>query len=341
LKVLITGVTGQDGAILASKLLAQNFDVSGGFRRGAQNSWRMRELGLTHQVNFVNYDATDTSTIDFLISQNKYDCIYHFAGSSFTLDSLNFPQTTLLTNINGTVSLLEAVRKFSPETQVFIAGSSEIFDKVGLQSNQKVNENSRVAPSNPYGVSHLAIASLVNIYRNEHGLTVVLGVFFNHESKFRSLQFVTRKITHGVAEIKLKSAEPLVLGNFSAKRDWGCAFEFMDGAQRLIESRSNENFVFATGTSSTVRDILNVACLTAEITPEFKVENGLEICIDQGSGKIIASSDSRFFRKSDETPFTGDSSLLFRTIGWHPTRSLSSIISEMTLEDLKRVSRES
>ena len=341
MKVLITGVTGQDGSILASNLLAQKFDVSGGFRRGAQNSWRMRELGLTHQVNFVNYDATDTSTIDFLISQNRYDCIYHFAGSSFTLDSLNFPQNTLLTNINGTVSLLEAVKKFSPETQVFIAGSSEIFDKVGLQSNQKVSENSRVAPSNPYGVSHLAIASLANIYRNEHGLTIVLGVFFNHESKFRSLQFVTRKITHGVAEVKLKNTGPLVLGNFSAKRDWGCAFEFMDGAQRLIESRANGNFVFATGTSSTVRDILSVACLTAEITPEFKVENGLEVCIDQGSGKIIASSDSRFFRKSDETPFTGDSSLLFKTIGWRPTRSLSSIISEMTLEDLKRVSRES
>jgi GDPmannose 4,6-dehydratase len=341
LNILITGVTGQDGSILASKLLTQNFEVSGGFRRGAQNSWRMRELGLAQRINFVNYDATDTSTIDYLVSQNRYDCIYHFAGSSFTLDSLNFPQNTLLTNINGTVSLLEAVRKFSPETQVFIAGSSEIFDKAGLQTDQSVNESSRLAPLNPYGVSHLAISSLVDIYRVEHGLSVVLGIFFNHESKFRSLQFVTRKITHGVAEIKLRNVGPLVLGNFSAKRDWGCAFEFMDGVQKLVAARANGNFVFATGKSSTVKEILDIACLTADITPEYRVENGGEVCVDRATGKVIASSDSRFFRKSDEVAFTGDSTLLLKTTGWQPTRSLDSIISEMTLTDLKRVTRES
>lgn len=341
MKALITGVTGQDGSILAKNLLAQDYQVFGGFRRGAQNSWRMRELGLSHSLNFVNYDATDTSTIDYLVSQNNFDFIYHFAGSSFTLDSLNFPQNTLLTNINGTVSILEAVRKFSPETQVFIAGSSEIFDRTNLDYKKTISESSRRAPSNPYGVSHLAIESLVNIYRSEHGLNIVLGIFFNHESKFRSLQFVTRKITHGVAEIKLKGSPPLLLGNFSATRDWGCAFEFMYGAQQLNESRASANFVFATGIASTVRDVLTIACKGAEIMPEFNIVEGAEMCIDKVSGRTIAISDTRFFRKSDEISFTGDSSALFTAIGWRPTRDLNSIILEMTDQDLSRVSRES
>ena len=145
--MLITGVTGQDGSILASKLHSDGHQVFGGFRRGAQNSWRMRELGLNHALNFVNYDATDTSTIDYLISKNRFDFVYHFAGSSFTVDSLNFPQNTLMTNINGSVSLLEAIRKYSPTTHVFLASSSEIYRRCIIEVLSRTGNFSNIKSS--------------------------------------------------------------------------------------------------------------------------------------------------------------------------------------------------
>jgi len=339
-KVLITGVTGQDGSILAGKMHKEGHEVFGGFRRGAQNSWRMRELSLSHSLNFVNYDATDTSTIDFLISKHKFDYVYHFAGSSFTLDSLNFPQNTLMTNINGSVSLLEAVRKYSPDTQVFLAGSSEIFKRSTGTFTFPANEKSEWGPSNPYGVSHLALLSLAEIYRSQHNLSVALGIFFNHESKFRSLQFVTRKISHGMAEIKLAGAEPLTLGNFSAVRDWGCAIEFMLAIQQLTEKRISSNVVVATGSQATVRDLIKVSANTAGFDPVFTFEGAVEKCFDGISGRLLAISDERFYRTGDMAPLIGDTSLLENFIGWKPTRNIESVMEEMTIQDLKRVEKE-
>lgn len=340
MKVLITGVTGQDGAILANTMHEQGYRVFGGFRRGAQNSWRMRELALTHSLNFVNYDATDTSTIDYLISTHKFDYVYHFAGSSFTVDSLNFPQNTLLTNINGSVSLLEAVRKYSPKTQVFLAGSSEVFKRQLGQKGVVANEGAEKRPTNPYGVSHLALLSLADIYRSQHNLSITLGIFFNHESRFRSLQFVTRKISHGFAEIKLSGAEPLVLGNFSAVRDWGCAFEFMRAVKELTEKKISSDVVVATGAQSTVRDLIRTSAITAGFDPIFILEGEVELCVDNISGRLLALSDQRFYREGDLAPLVGDASRLEKCIGWRPSRSIDSIMEEMTIQDLKRVEKE-
>lgn len=340
MKVLITGVTGQDGSILANAMHEQGYQVFGGFRRGAQNSWRMREMSLTHSLNFVNYDATDTSTIDYLIATHKFDYVYHFAGSSFTIDSLNFPQNTLLTNINGSVSLLEAVRKYSPNTQIFLAGSSEVFKREFGQNGIAANEVSEKRPRNPYGVSHLALLSLAEIYRFQHNLSITLGIFFNHESRFRSLQFVTRKITHGFAEIKLSGAEPLVLGNFSAVRDWGCAFEFMRAVKELTEKRISSNIVVATGSQSTVRDLIRTAAITVGFDPIFTLDGSIEKCFDNLSGRLLALSDQRYYRDGDVSPLVGDASLLEKMIGWKPNRGIGSIIEEMTVQDLKRVKKE-
>jgi GDPmannose 4,6-dehydratase len=318
----------------------QGYEVFGGFRRGAQNSWRMRELSLNHSLNFVNYDATDTSTIDYLISTHKFNYVYHFAGSSFTVDSLNFPQNTLLTNVNGSVSLLEAIRKYSPSTQVFLAGSSEIYRRSPSDSPITANEEFEKGPSNPYGVSHLALTSLAEIYRTQHNLKITLGIFFNHESRFRSLQFVTRKISHGMAEIRIVNADPLRLGNFSAVRDWGCASEFMSAVQQLTEMKVSSNVVVATGTQSTVRNLIEVSAITAGFNPIFSFEGASEKCFDKSSGRLLAVSDARFFRTGDLAPLIGDASLLESVIGWKPARSITNVMEEMTIQDLKRVEKE-
>jgi len=338
-KVLITGVTGQDGAILADILSSKGFDIYGASRRNSHNLWRINELDLANKISFLNYDATDVSSIDYILSKHKFDSIFHFAGSSFTVDSLEFPQNTLITNINGTLSLLEAARKYSPASKIFIAGSSEVFSRTTTLETLHINEKSFRSPVNPYGVSHLAIDALVEIYRKTHGLKISLGIFFNHESKFRSLQFVTRKITSGLAQIKYGHDTPLKLGNFSACRDWSCAVEFMEGASSLIENSIFGDFVFASEKSTTVRELLTQAAKAAGFKPSFEGIQFNEVCIDSKSGKILAVSDRKFYRETDSCKVVGDCSLISQAIGWRPKRDILEVVEEMTFADIKRVSK--
>jgi GDPmannose 4,6-dehydratase len=338
-KVLITGVTGQDGAILADILSSKDFHIFGASRRNSHNLWRINELDLINKISFLNYDATDVSSIDYILSKHKFESIFHFAGSSFTVDSLEFPQNTLITNINGTLSLLEAARKYSPESKIFIAGSSEVFSRTTTLETLHINEKSPRSPVNPYGVSHLAIDALVEIYRNSHGLQISLGIFFNHESKFRSLQFVTRKITSGLAQMKISYNSPLKLGNFSASRDWSCAVEFMEGASLLMEKSIFDDFVFASGKSTTVRELLTQSAKVAGFEPSFEGIEFNEVCIDSKSGKILAVSDRKFYRETDSCKVVGDCSLISQAIGWRSKRDILEVVEEMTFADIKRVSK--
>lgn len=338
-KILITGVTGQDGAILADILSSRDFDIFGASRRNSHNLWRINELDLANKISFLNYDATDASSIDYILSKHKFESLFHFAGSSFTVDSLEFPQNTLITNINGTLSLLEAARKYSPESKIFIAGSSEVFSRTTTLETLHINEKSPRSPVNPYGVSHLAIDALVEIYRKTHGLKISLGIFFNHESKFRSLQFVTRKITSGLAQIKNGHDTPLKLGNFSACRDWSCAVEFMEGASSLIENSTFGDFVFASGKSTTVRELLTQSAKTAGFKPSFEGIEFNEVCIDSKTGNILAVSDKKFFRETDSYKVAGDSSLILQATGWRPNRNILEVVEEMTFADVKRASK--
>lgn len=338
-KILITGVAGQDGAILADILSRKDFDIFGASRRNSHNLWRINELDLTNKISFLNYDATDASSIDFILSKHKFELIFHFAGSSFTVDSLEFPHNTLITNINGTLSLLEAARKYSPESKIFIAGSSEVFSRTTTLETLHINEKSPRSPVNPYGVSHLAIDALVEIYRKTHDLKISLGIFFNHESKFRSLQFVTRKITSGLAQIKNGRDTPLKLGNFSACRDWSCAVEFMEGASSLIENSIFSDFVFASGKSTTVRELLTQSAKAAGFKPSFEGIGFNEVCIDSKTGNILAVSDKKFYRETDSYKVVGDSSLILQATGWRTNRNILEVVEEMTFADVKRASK--
>jgi GDPmannose 4,6-dehydratase len=338
-KVLITGVTGQDGAILADYLFKNNFEVYGASRRTSHNLWRINELELLNKINYLSYDATDSATIDFIINSHRFDYIYHFAGTSFTVDSLEFPQNTLITNINGTVSLLEAIRKFSPESKVFIAGSSEVFSRSAGHNLLKLNEESLRGPINPYGVSHLAVGAIISIYRKTHNLNISLGIFFNHESEFRGLQFVTRKISSGIAEIKSGRKDPIRLGNFSASRDWSCAYEFMFGVSLLMNKSNFDDYVFASGKSNSVRDLLTVSASIAGFDPKFEGSGLDEVCFDFKSGAKLALSDQKFYRSIDPYMYVGDTTKLSTETGWKPTRKFTEVIEEMTKVDIFRVSK--
>jgi GDPmannose 4,6-dehydratase len=338
-RVLITGVTGQDGAILADYLFKNDYEVYGASRRTSHNLWRINELDLLNKINHLNYDATDSATIDYIISSNRFDYIYHFAGTSFTVDSLEFPQNTLITNINGTVSLLEAVRKFSPESKLFISSSSEVFSRNTITNVVKLNEESLREPVNPYGISHLAVDAIVNIYRKTHNLKVAIGIFFNHESEFRGLQFVTRKISNGIAEIKSGRKDPIRLGNFSASRDWSCAHEFMFGASLIMNKSSFNDYVFASGESTSVRDLLTVSASAAGFDPKFEGSGLDEVCFDSKSGIKLALSDQKFYRSVDPYMYVGDTSKLCAETGWKPTRKFTEVMEEMTKVDIIRISK--
>lgn len=324
---------------MADNLSTKGYKVFGASRRNSHNLWRINELELSKKIDFLNYDATDVSSIDYLLSKHKFDSIFHLAGSSFTVDSLEFPHNTLITNINGTLSLLEAARKYSPESKIFVAGSSEVYYRDNTLNTFYIDEKTLKSPTNPYGVSHLAIDALVQIYRETHNLKISLGIFFNHESKFRSLQFVTRKITTGLAQIKNGFNIPLRLGNFSACRDWSCAFEFMEGASMLIENSIFGDFVFASGKPTSVRELLYHSAITAGFEPIFEGTGFEEICIDKKTGRILATSDQKFYRITDSSKVIGDTSLIFQTLGWRPNRNILEVVEEMTFADIERNSK--
>lgn len=225
-KVLITGITGQDGALLARLLISQGKTVFGTFRKTSSgNFWRIEELGLIGSVNLIEYQIGQGQELMELVQNNKFEQIYHLAGDSMTSDSLIHPYQTMNTNIQGLLEVLESVRKGSKDSNVFVAASSEVFDNANLSETNgfKVQEGNKTGPRNPYGVSSLSNMALVEVYRKQFGLKISCGILFNHESAFRGDAFITKKITKGLSKIKFNSGPALMIGAFGSSRDWGSA----------------------------------------------------------------------------------------------------------------------
>lgn len=334
---LITGIAGQDGALLAKHLAECGYAVTGTFRRGSVgNLWRIQELGLEGKVDLFEY-SIGSSALDFaqLLSQ-EFEFIFHFAGDSFTSDSLKHPLRTINTNISGVLEVLESVRQVSPESRVFIAGSSEMFGKQEGEV-RLVSETSPRNPVNPYGVSHSANLDLVRIFRNSYKVFVSAGILFNHESYMRGTQFLTRKVSQGLAQIKLNKGDPIELGNLDAVRDWGSASEFVLAFHRILEHDVPDDFVVATGTITSVRKILVSACEAAGYVPEFSGAGTNEICVDANSGKLLVRINSNFYREIDSPPLVGDITKIKTEIGWNPNASIHEVIHEMYEADYSRI----
>jgi len=190
-----------------------------------------------------------------------------------------------------------------------------------------------------YGVSHLAVGAIISIYRKTHNLNISLGIFFNHESEFRGLQFVTRKISSGIAEIKSGRKDPIRLGNFSASRDWSCAYEFIFGVTLLMNKSNFDDYVFASGKSTSVRDLLTVSASIAGFDPKFEGSGLNEVCFDFKFGAKLALSDQKFHRSIDLYMYVGDTTKLSTETGWKPTRKFTEVIEQMTKVDIFRVSK--
>lgn len=338
-KAIITGITGQDGAYLTQLLLEKGYKVYGAYRRTSSvNFWRIQELELEGHENLelVEYDLTDLGASIRLLQQTQPDEIYNLAAQSFVGVSFDQPITTGEITGLGAVNLLEAIRIVNPKIRFYQASTSEMFGKVQAVPQ---NEDTPFYPRSPYGVAKLYAHWMTVNYRESHGIFASSGILFNHESPLRGREFVTRKITDGMARIKTGKLECLELGNMDAKRDWGFAQEYVEGMWRILQADEPDTYVLATNRTETVRDFVSMAAKAVDIDLQWQGEAEQEQGIDAKTGKVIVKVNPAFYRPAEVELLIGDPSKAERELGWKPKTTLEELCKMMVDADLKRIER--
>jgi GDPmannose 4,6-dehydratase len=334
---LVTGVTGQDGAYLAEFLLNRGYSVFGTFRRtSSANFWRIASLGILEHpsLHLVEHDLTDFGAGVRLLERTKATEVYNLAAQSFVGLSFDQPMTTAEITGVGALHLLEAIRIVNPQIKFYQASTSEMFGKVQAVPQ---NEDTAFYPRSPYGIAKLfAHWSTIN-YRESYGIFGVSGILFNHESPLRGLEFVTRKITDGIARIKLGKRETLELGNLDARRDWGFAREYVDGMWRMLQAQEPSVYVLASGRNASVRDFVTLAGKAAEIEIVWRGSAEKEVGVDAKSGKTIVRINPKFYRPAEVETLVGNAAKAKRELGWEPRTSLEELCCIMVEADLERV----
>jgi GDPmannose 4,6-dehydratase len=332
---LITGISGQDGAYLARALLARGYRVVGAFRRTSGISvGRLEELGISDEVELVDMELLEASNLRHVLNKLKPDEIYNLAAQSFV--GLSFEQPLYTSDIDalGVLRLLEAMREVCPGARFYQASTSEMFGKA-LETPQ--NEKTPFYPRSPYGVAKLfAHWSVVN-YREAHGLYACSGILFNHESPLRGRDFVTRKVTFGLARVALGQEEMVHIGNLEAKRDWGFAGEYVEGMWMMLQQEKPGDYVLATGRSSSVRDFIDGAAEGLGFDIEW-TGNGVDArAVDRRSGRTVVAVDPKLYRPAEVDALVGDARKAKADLGWEAKTSLEGLIQMMVKADYDRV----
>lgn len=318
---LVTGITGQDGAYLARLLLEKDYAVHGLIaRRGSDTLWRLRELGIEQDVRLLNGDMTDVSSLIRALEVSKAEEIYNLAAQSFVATSWEQPLLTAQVTGMSVANILEAVRLVNLKARFYQASTSEMF---GLIQAERQDETTPFYPRSPYGVAKLYGHWMTVNYRESFSIHASSGILFNHESPLRGLEFVTRKVTDAVARIKLGRQKELRLGNIDAKRDWGFAGDYVEAMWLMLQQPAPDDFVIATGRTTTVRDM----CKLAFGHVGLKYEDHLII-------------DPKFYRPAEVEVLLGNPAKAKAKLGWEPKTSLEELIVLMIEADLKRVARE-
>lgn len=338
-KALITGITGQDGAYLAQLLLDKGYAVYGTYRRTSSvNFWRIEELGIQNHPNLhlVEYDLTDLGASIALVQKVQPSEIYNLAAQSFVGVSFDQPNTTAQITGVGALHLLEAIRLVNPRIRFYQASTSEMFGKV--QAIPQV-EDTPFYPRSPYGVAKLYAHWMTVNYRESYDIFGCSGILFNHESPLRGREFVTRKITDGVARVKLGKLDCLELGNLDAKRDWGFAKEYVEGMWRMLQVDAPDTYVLATNRTETVRDFVRMAFKGAGITVDFKGSAENEIAVDVATGRTVMRINPKFYRPAEVELLIGNPEKAKRELDWEPKTTLEELCAMMVDADLQRVAR--
>ena len=316
-KALITGISGQDGSYLAEFLLKKGYEVYGVERRCSTKN-RINTDHIQDKIHWLNADLSDQNSLLRAIRIADPDEVYNLAAQSFVGESWNTPEQTSDINALGALRMLEAIREFNPNIRFYQASTSEMFGKV-KETPQK--ETTPFHPRSPYGVAKLYGHWITTNYRESYDMFACSGILFNHESERRGVEFVTRKITNGIAKIKLGIEEYITLGNLDAKRDWGYAPDYVEAMWMMLQQDKPEDYVISTGKSHSIRDFLDIA---------FKY-----VGIDDWSSYV--KKDPALMRPAEVDLLIGDSSKAEKNLGWKTKMELKDLVHRMLDNDLKQL----
>ncbi len=333
----ITGITGQDGALLAELLVGKGYSVHGLVRWDSyadplDGLSRLDELGLVNDaVSLHMGDMNDAHNLSSLIKKVKPDEIYNLAALSHVKVSFETPASAFDTNAKGVLHLLEALRVLGMEksVRVYQASSSEMFGNAPAPQNEDTPMN----PCSPYGAAKLAAYHLARIYRASYGMFIANGILFNHESGLRGEGFVTRKITRAVAAIEAGAQQVLTLGNLGSLRDWGHARDYVRGMWAMLQQKEAGDYVLASGQAHSVREFVERAFVHTGVKIEWQGEGAEETGVDAKTGRVLVTVDPALFRPTELDYLQGDAAKARRELGWQLEYSFESLIAEMVNED--------
>lgn len=316
---LITGVTGQDGAYLSRLLLSKGYSVYGVLaRRSTDTTWRLRELGVENDVQLLDGDLTDLSSMIRVMQLSNADEVYNLGAQSFVGSSWAQPLVTTKVDGLGALNILEAVRIVNSSAHFYQASTSEMF---GLIQEVKQDEKTPFYPRSPYGCAKLMAHWLTVNYRESFNMHASSGILFNHESPLRGIEFVTRKVSDAVARIKLGKQSELRLGNIDARRDWGFAGDYVEAMWMMLQQDQADDYVIATGVTTTVRAMCDIA---------FR-----HVGLNMDDYIVI---DPKFFRPAEVDILLGNPAKAKEKLGWEPKTTVEELITMMVDSDIRRLS---
>ena len=314
-KALVTGINGMDGSHLADLLLEKGYEVFGMERRTSSPN-RTNTKHLEGKITFLNGDLTDQNSLVRCLKESKPDEVYNLGAMSFVGESWNTPEQTGDVNGLGVLRMLEAIREYDEEVKFYQASTSEMF---GRMVENPAKESTPFYPRSPYGVAKLYGHWITKNYRESYDMFACSGILFNHESERRGIEFVTRKISDGVAKIHLGLQDKIMLGNLEAKRDWGYAPDYCEAMWLMLQQENPNDYVVATGRTHSIKDFLNAA---------FKI-----IGVEEWSKYV--GQDPRFMRPAEVDVLKGDSTNAKESLGWVPRTSFEELVAKMVHNDIK------
>tara|TARA_B100000886_G_C20368354_1_gene468375 strand:+ start:101 stop:1126 length:1026 start_codon:yes stop_codon:yes gene_type:complete len=334
---LITGGSGQDGSYLASFLLKKNYKVVVADRRNSRSdNWRHKYLDIHNKLIYEDFDLSDFDSIFRIFKKYKFNEVYNLAAQSFVKSSFETPISTANVTALGALRILEVIRITQKKTKFYQASSSEM---IGNTKSKIQNESSFLNPRSPYAISKVFAHHITKNYRESYGIFACSGILFNHESPLRGEEFVTRKITKGLCEIKLRKRSILELGNLDSERDWGFAGDYVEGMWKMLQQTKADDFVLATNQTCSIRQFVNYCCKYLKIKIAWRGKGFKEKGIDLSSNNTIIRINPNFYRPSEVHSLKGNYLKAKKILKWRPKILLKDLVNLMINEDLKRLKR--
>lgn len=331
---LITGISGQDGAYLAKFLLKKNYKIIGLDRRSSRDDrWRLNYLEIENQIIFEYSDLVEISSIQRIFNKYKIDEVYNLAAQSFVGSSFDVPISTCDVNALGVLRILEVIRNKKTKIKFYQASSSEMFGEV-LEIPQ--NENTPLNPRSPYAISKVFGHYISQNYRNSYNMFICSGILFNHESPLRGEEFVTRKITVGLAKIITGQISCLYLGNINAKRDWGYSEDYVEAMWLMMQKKKADDYVVATNKTYSVKDFINEAVKHYNLKIFWRGKGKNQEAVNKKNNKVIIKIDSKFYRPSEVNFLKGNANKAKKILKWKPKVDFKKLVEIMSKADIKR-----